>query len=245
MEFAFKPIGVVQSCFSEKFGAPRQAGLIPEATAEVVVFPPYGTEESLRGLSSFTHIWIVFVFHLNAEGRWSPTVRPPRLGGNRRIGVFATRSGFRPNPLGMSAVRLEGIDRIKDAFRLRVSGIDLVDGTPVLDIKPYLPYADRIKGAGGAYAGEAPPRPLSVAFSSQARSALAQMEAGRANRLMSLIEAMLALDPRPAYRRSEPDRVYGFTVDGIDVRWRVIGARARVVSIHTGVESFDQSPETR
>ncbi|MGD8366611.1 MAG: tRNA (N6-threonylcarbamoyladenosine(37)-N6)-methyltransferase TrmO [Desulfobacterales bacterium] len=245
MDFVFKPIGVVRSCFSEKFGVPRQSGLIPEATADIMVFPPYGAEASLRGLSCFSHIWIVFVFHLNADGRWSSTVRPPRLGGNRRMGVFATRSGFRPNPVGMSAVRLEKIDRTGDAYRLRVSGIDLVDGTPVLDIKPYLPYADRIEGAHGAYAGEAPPRSLSVTFSPEARGALERIDAVRRRRLTSLIEAVLALDPRPAYRRSDSGRVYGIAVDGIDVRWRVKGTRARVVSIRAGAEPFDQFPEKR
>jgi tRNA-Thr(GGU) m(6)t(6)A37 methyltransferase TsaA len=245
MEFVFNPIGIVRSCFSEKFGVPRQPGLVPEATADLLLFPPYSDEASLRGLSLFTHIWIVFVFHLNPDGRWSPTVRPPRLGGNRRIGVFATRSGFRPNPVGISAVRLEGIDRGGDGCRIRISGIDLVDGTPVLDIKPYVPYADCVEGAQGAYASRAPSRPLEVVFSPAAQRALEGIEAGRRSRLAALIQSMLALDPRPAYRRCESDRIYGFAVEGFDIRWQVDGSRVRVLSIRAGIEPFDQSPEKR
>ncbi len=229
MEFVFKPIGIVRSCFTEKFGTPRQPGLVPEAGAEIVLSPPYHVEEAVRGLSSFSHLWIVFVFHRNRS--WSPTVRPPRLGGNRRIGVFASRSGFRPNPVGMSAVRLEKIVRESGSCRLRISGGDLIDGTPVLDVKPYVPYADRICNAEGGFAGAPPERRLEVVFSSEAEKAAAEIEAEGSTRIKDLISAVIALDPRPAYQRTDSKRDYGTLLHGFDVRWQVCGKTALVTSI--------------
>ena len=135
-DFTFHPIGVIRSCFTEKFGIPRQPGLVPAARATLEVFSPYDRDEAFRNLDEFSHLWVIFVFHGIPAGKWRPTVRPPRLGGNRRTGVFATRSGFRPNPIGMSAVSLEGIRRHNGKLLLELSGIDLLDRTPVLDIKP-------------------------------------------------------------------------------------------------------------
>lgn len=136
-DFTFTPIGMIHSCFTEKFGIPRQPGLVPAAQASLAVLPPYDRDEAFRGIEQFSHLWIIFVFHGIAAGKWQPTVRPPRLGGNRRIGVFATRSAFRPNPIGMSTVALTGVRRQQDGFYLDLAGVDLLDGTPVLDIKPY------------------------------------------------------------------------------------------------------------
>ena len=165
--FCFHPIGVVYSCFSEKFGIPRQPGLVPAARATLEILPPYDRDEAFRGLDDFSHLWIVFVFHgIDAE-KWQPTVRPPRLGGNTRVGVFASRSGFRPNPIAISSVVLESIRRDHGKMVLELSGIDILDQTPVLDIKPYLPYADSIPDANGGYAGE-PPRPsIAIDFSNR------------------------------------------------------------------------------
>jgi tRNA-Thr(GGU) m(6)t(6)A37 methyltransferase TsaA len=245
MTFTFEPIGVVRTCFTDKFGIPRQSGLVPEARGEIELFPPYASAEAVRELTSFSHLWVAFVFHGNPEGRWSPTVRPPRLGGNRRIGVFASRSGFRPNPIGLSAVRIEGIRHDGAVCRIGISGADLLDGTPVLDIKPYLPYADRIEDATGGIADKAPGKRLSVVFSPGARKSARRMEAENGIDLFGLIEAMLALDPRPAYQESKSERIYGFILHGADVRWQVRGTEARVLTIRTGPYGFDQTEEKR
>jgi tRNA-Thr(GGU) m(6)t(6)A37 methyltransferase TsaA len=241
MEFNFTPIGVIRSCFPEKFGVPRQAGLVREAAGSVALFPPFDSEEALRGLEAFSHIWITFVFHENLGKNWSPTVRPPRLGGNRRIGVFASRSGFRPNPVGISAVRLEGIVREAGDCRLQVRGLDLVDGTPVLDIKPYVPYADAIAGARAGYAVSAPEPTLSVIFSAEAEATLARLETERQIPLRRLVENLLALDPRPAYRRQAPG-AYGTRLYDLDIRWQAEGSTARVVSVETADPEQPDSP---
>ena len=137
------PIGTIESCFKEKFGVPRQPGLAPAARASLILQPPYNRPEALAGLEAFSHIWLVYLFHAIEKGKWKPTVRPPRLGGNRRTGVFATRSNFRPNPIGLSAVKLENIVTRGPDIRLELSGVDLLDGTPVLDIKPYIDGVDQ------------------------------------------------------------------------------------------------------
>ena len=245
MAFTFDPIGVVRTCFTDKFGIPRQAGLIAGATGEIVLFSPYASAEAVRELTSFSHLWVVFVFHGNPEGRWSPTVRPPRLGGNRRIGVFASRSGFRPNPIGLSAVRIEGINHDGAVCRIGISGVDLLDGTPVLDVKPYLPYADRVEDATGGIADKAPAKRLTVIFSPEARNAARRLEAENGIELLGLIDAMLALDPRPAFHESRSERVYGFTLHGFDVRWQIRGAEARVLSIRADRRGFEQTEEKR
>ena len=163
-DFTFHPIGVIRSCFTEKFGIPRQPGLVPAARATLEVFSPYDHDEAFRDLDEFSHLWVLFVFHGIPAAKWRPTVCPPRLGGNRRTGVFATRSGFRPNPIGMSAVSLEGIRRQNGKLLLEMSGVDLLDRTPVLDIKPYLPYADALSGAFGGFADRPPEGNLPVAW---------------------------------------------------------------------------------
>ena len=146
-------IARVHSDFSSKFGVPRQSGLVEDLESTLVFEPEFRSEDALRGLEDFSHLWLVWVFHQAARGEWSPTVRPPRLGGNARLGVFATRSPFRPNPIALSAVRLAGVERTAgQGTVLRLRGADLVDGTPVLDIKPYLPYADCVPGALGGFA---------------------------------------------------------------------------------------------
>jgi tRNA-Thr(GGU) m(6)t(6)A37 methyltransferase TsaA len=219
----FEPIGTVRSPWPEKFGVPRQAGLAPAVTATIELDPARVPAEALRGLEATSHVWIVFVFHRSPplEGA---TVRPPRLGGNQRLGVLATRSPVRPNPIGISAVRLLGIE----GHRLRVAGPDLVDGTPVLDIKPYVPYADAIPEATCAWADRAP-TPLPVCFSEDASATLASRP--DADTLRDLIEQSLRWDPRPAYHDDDPDRVYAARLDDVDVRWRVEGGGVVVVEI--------------
>jgi len=231
-EYRLSPIGHIHSPFREKFGIPRQPGLVPSARSTLEILPPYDREEAFRGLSDFSHVWLLFWFHGNPEAAWRPTVRPPRLGGNQRLGVFATRSGFRPNPVGLSAVRLLGMDRVAGRLILRLGGADLLDGTPVLDVKPYLPYADRIPEAVGGFASSAPDEPLTVAFSPEAEAVLTERKERGEPDLRPLVVEMLRADPRPAYQRSpETDRVYGFRLENLDVRWTIRAGTVRVVGL--------------
>lgn len=238
MSFEFAAIGHIESCYREKFGVPRQSGLVPEAWARLVLYPPYASDEALAGLEGFSHLWIIFVFHRHLQRDAGLSVRPPRLGGNARIGVFASRSSFRPNPIGLSAVEVVAIERAGDDRTLLLRGGDFVDGTPVLDIKPYLPYADSIAAARSGYAAQAPLPVLQVGFSTEA---LRQIEAAEATlpRLRTLIKQTLALDPRPAYHAGEGGRIYGMRLYDYDVKWRVAGNRAEVVALDAAV-SMDQ-----
>ncbi len=225
----FMPIGVIRSCFREKFGIPRQPGLVSEARATLELLPPYNPPEAVRGLEGFSHLWLIFVFHEIPAGRWQPTVRPPRLGGNQRLGVFATRSPFRPNPIGLSAVRLERIEIAQGRVVLHLAGADLLDGTPVLDIKPYVPYADGIPDATGGFAPSAPEATLAVEFSPSAAAFCAAWPEGD---LRTLITQILRQDPRPAYEREStaPQR-YGMKLYDFDLRWEMRGDTAEVIEI--------------
>ena len=227
-----RPIGIIRSPFREKFGIPRQPGLAPAARATFEPVPPFDRPEAYEGLDDFSHLWLIFHFHAVAREAWKPTVRPPRLGGNRRVGVFASRSMFRPNPVGLSVVALERIDRSGPHPVLHLQGVDLLDGTPVLDIKPYLPWVDAIPEARAAYAGSRPGTETAVRFSPPARQQL-DAAARQHPELPALIEQVLAQDPRPAYRAGadEPGRVYGMRLDGFDVRWKVTAAGIEVVAI--------------
>ncbi len=232
-DFNFHPIGIVHSCFTQKFGIPRQPGLVPVARATLELLPPYDREETCRGLDQFSHLWIVFVFHAVDAQKWRPTVRPPRLGGNRRLGVFATRSGFRPNPIGTSSVVLERVGREHGKMVLKLSGVDLLDQTPVLDIKPYLPYADSIPDASGGYAGQ-PPRPsLPVQFSDRARQAGAEAEKTYPG-FSDLVIQVLRIDPRPAYMVNRFDRTtFGLRLYDRNIRWTVRPGAIVVEAIET------------
>lgn len=232
MQFSFEPIGHIRSCFKEKFGIPRQPGLARDAVAKLEILPPYNREEAFRGLEVFSHLWIVFVFHQNHAEGWRATVRPPRLGGNRRIGVFASRSGFRPNPVGISAVAFEGIEMDKGRISLLLKGIDLLDGTPVLDVKPYIPYADSFPEAGGGYASDPPSADMQVLFDDQASEACVRREKTSLPGLRRLIVQLLEQDPRPAYRSGNSDtRKFGIRLFDLDVRWEVEGNTIRVTAI--------------
>jgi len=238
MEFSFKPIGIINSCFKEKFGIPRQPGLATEARAILNMFAPFDQMESFKGLADFSHIWIIFVFHFGMRDTWKATVRPPRLGGNRRAGVFSTRSGFRPNPIGMSAVRLEKIVREKKETRLYLGGVDLMDGTPVLDIKPYLPYADAIAGSSGGFASSIPEDRIRVDFSPEARAFCLEKEQSGYPGLARLIEQLLKMDPRPAYYASTPQKNhFGMKVYDFNVRWEIAEGAAYVIACEDGVGS--------
>lgn len=215
-EISMRPIGRIESCFKEKFGTPRQSGIVSEACGRVV-FSDEVPRGACRGLEEFSHVWIVFLFDQvgEEEARWF--VRPPRLGGNEKKGVFATRSPFRPNRIGLSLVALDSVS--DDA--LEVSGLDLVEGTPVLDIKPYLPYVESLPEAAGGFAKEAPD-PLMVEFSDTAR-------VGLTGEAMALITRVLAVDPRPAFHNDE-ERIYGCRLAGLNVNWQVKAGRVLVLS---------------
>ena len=221
MEFTMEAIARIRTDFSTKFGVPRQSGLVEALEAEIVFEPAYRNRDALRGLEGFSHLWLVWVFHQAAGRDWSPTVRPPRLGGNRRMGVFATRSPFRPNPIALSAVGLAGIEETADRGPvLRVRGADLVDGTPILDIKPYLPYADCLPQAQGGFASQPAGETLAVEIPPEIWARIPE------NRREAL-RAVLAQDPRPRYQ-NDPGRVYGFVFGGWEIRFTVDGERLTV-----------------
>lgn len=208
-----EPIAYIKTAFPAKFGIPRQSGLVPELKGEIVFYPAYRNPDAVRGLSEFTHIWLLWQFSGTARGDWSPTVRPPRLGGNTRVGVFATRSPFRPNPIGLSCVRLLAVRYGANGPILEVAGADLMDGTAILDIKPYLPYTDAHPEASAGFAGAVYDKKLNVVFPEELRSRISEEE-------HSALVALLQQDPRPSYQ-DDPDRIYGFGYADWEIRFRV------------------------
>lgn len=232
MNYSFTPIGIVHSCFPDKFGVPRQPQLTPAATGHIELLPPYNREEAVRELDGFSHIWVMFVFHEAKREAWKPTVRPPRLGGNRRVGVFASRSPERPNPIGLSLLTLDGVQTGEGGVILQVSNLDLIDGTPVLDIKPYVPYADSVPDARAGFAPQAPDKRLPVNFSETARQQLQALSANYPD-LATLIEQVLQQDPRPAYQDRSPDseRVFGMQLYDLEIKWQVQNGVVQVIEV--------------
>ena len=221
MGFSVEPIGVIHSCFKDKFGVPRQPGLVSVANAWLELFVPYNRAEAFSGLDGFSHIWITFVFHHCLDQAARLSVRPPRLGGNRKVGVFASRSTHRPNPVGISVAELAGIEQDKGGLRLRLRGLDLVDGTPVLDIKPYVPYSDSVPEARADYAPQAPVISFDVVFSAAAELQC-ETHFQRWPELRQLIVEVLGLDPRPAYLVGRSvEKAFAVRLYELDVRWRV------------------------
>ena len=213
-EFTVKPIAYIRSDFKEKFGIPRQSGRAPSLTSEIVFYPEYRDPQALRGIDGFSHLWLLFDFSLAHKTDWSPTVRPPRLGGNERVGVFASRSPFRPNPIGLSCVKLLRVEKRKDdGLVLIVLGADLLDGTPILDIKPYLPFADWIPTATGGYATAHEKDGLTVDFPKILLDKIPE------EKRQGLIEC-LADDPRPSYQ-DDPLREYGMAFANYQIKFRV------------------------
>ena len=210
-----EPIGVMRTCFGEKFATPRQPGLCPSAWGRLEFHQPYRGEDFLRGIEGFSHLWIIFGFHQTAGQPWSPTVRPPRLGGNQRVGVFASRSTFRPNGLGLSLCRFEGIENSPTGPILLLGGLDLVEGTPIFDIKPYLAYAESIPQACSGYAEEAPIL-MEVIIAPEAAADFAALP----QRDQAIIREALAQDPRPAVHH-DVSRLYGAKLCGLNVRFSV------------------------
>ena len=233
MSWTFHTIGLIESPCKEKFGIPRQSGLVPELTARIIIQAPYDCIEAFEQLESFSHIWVLSVFHqvLNTDYKWQPTVRPPRLGGNKRVGVFASRAPYRPNPIALSVYKLNGIEHHRQQLALSVSGCDLVDGTPVLDIKPYVPYADKVDHAQAGYVDEVAKSILNVVFDGPASEACAEIESNGYPGFGLLVERLIAQDPRPAYHAESQQKVYGIRIYDYNVRFRVIDGQATVMQI--------------
>lgn len=225
-------IGEIHSCFTEKFGTPRQPGLAPLAQAELHLYPEYSAFETVRGIESFSHLWLIFQFHQTAAQGWKPLVRPPRLGGNQRIGVFASRSMFRPNSLGLSVCTLEKVEYQQQKIILHLSGIDLIDGTPIIDIKPYLPYSDCIDHATAGYAPTAPEQKAIVQFTPLAKQQCIEQQEHHPDQLAELITQILQQDPRPAFHQfSKSAKTYGMKLYKLNIRWTCNNQQITVESI--------------
>ncbi len=225
-ELVIRPIAHIYTDFKDKFGIPRQSGRAKSLCGKIVFEPQYRSADALRELEGFSYIWLLFDFSKSHRGEWSPTVRPPRLGGNRRVGVFASRSPFRPNPIGLSSVKLLKIEKTKEqGCVLHVSGVDILDGTPIYDIKPYLPFSDSHPEAKGGYSDEVCEKRLFVEFPEELLEKIPE------EKREAVLEC-LKEDPRPAYH-DEPDRVYSMRFAGIDIHFQVAESILKVTSIDT------------
>lgn len=217
-------IARIRSDFPTKFGIPRQSGLVKELQATIVMEPEFRNPDMLRGIEGFSHLWLIWQFSANADKEWSPTVRPPRLGGNTRLGVFATRSTFRPNFMGLSSVKFEGLEQTKDfGTVIHISGADLMDGTPIFDIKPYIPYGDCHPDATGGFTDTADSYLLDVGFPEQLLAILPEDK-------RSAAIGVLSHDPRPSYQK-DSDRIYGISFAGFDIRFTVSDTKLTVIEV--------------
>ena len=229
-DYSISAVGHIQSPYKQKFAIPRQPRLVPEAKAKLIFAPDFNREEFVRGIDEFTHIWLLFRFHETADKGYSAMVRPPRLGGNERKGVFATRATFRPNAIGMSAVKLEGIEYKNGQLSLLLAGIDLLDGTPIIDIKPYLPYSDAMLDASAGFADTRPETQMSVEFNPEVTLFIEQQT--QYPDLLNFISNVLKQDPRPAYKKQKNgEQSYGMTLYDYNIRWQVNGEHNLVTSI--------------
>lgn len=221
-----KVIARIRSDFPTKFGIPRQSGIVP-VISTIVFEPEYRVDEALRGIEGYSHLWLIWEFSQAVREDWSPTVRPPRLGGNTRMGVFATRSPFRPNPIGLSSVKLVGIEKTEQGTVLLVEGADLCDGTPILDIKPYLPFTDSHPDAVGGFSDPVREKELAVEIPPELLQIVPEQK-------RDALQKVLAHDPRPSYQH-DPERVYGMAFAGMEVKFRVDGQHLTV----TGIQPTD------
>ena len=224
-DIIIRPIARMRSDFPTKFGIPRQSGLVQELRSTVVFEPEFRNPDTLRGIEGYSHLWLIWQFSEAVRSDWSPTVRPPRLGGNTRMGVFATRSPFRPNSLGLSCVRLLGVEQTKEGTVLHVAGADLMDGTPIFDIKPYVPYSDCHPGAKGGFTDTAGDFLLEVDFP---QALLEKLPAEK----REAAKAVLSHDPRPSYQK-DSDRVYGLDFAGSNIRFQVREGVLTVLSVES------------
>ena len=225
------PIAYINTPYKQKFAIPRQPNLVREARGEIIFENDFADPNCLRGIEQFSHLWLVFIFHETADKGWAPTVQPPRLGGKENIGVFATRSTFRPNPIGLSVVENLGWKQQGASLTLQVGGLDLLDGTPILDIKPYLPYADALPQAKAGFAETAPSSAYEIRYSVDAELSLQELESSYPD-LRSFISSVLKQDPRPAWRKKEQDtKRYGMTLFHLNIKWQVYESHIEVISI--------------
>ena len=232
-DITFKIIARIKSDYHEKFGIPRQSGLVQSMRSIIRFEPEFRNAEALRGLEGFSHLWIVWIFSENIRETWSPTVRPPRLGGNKRLGVFATRSSFRPNPIALSCVKIEQINIDgTEGPEIIVSGADMLDGTPIVDIKPYLPYADAHPEAVGGFADTVLRNKIHVKES----EVLNKLSPEKRSMLIEILEQ----DPRPAYQNN-PERIYGFSFADSEIKFKVAGDELEVVSIEKNAPQKDRT----
>ena len=226
-----QPVAVIHTPYKEKFSVPRQPNLVQDGTGIVELLPPYNQAEAVRGLEQFSHLWLIFQFDQIPQGKWHPTVRPPRLGGNQRVGVFASRSTHRPNPIGLSKVELRHVECKNSKVLLHLGAVDLVDGTPILDIKPYLAYADSEPNAISGFAQSEPKPLLRVEFTAEAESAVKKHSKNRPHLQRFIIE-VIQQDPRPAYQQGKTtDRLYGILLYDLNVKWRIKAGRVDVAEI--------------
>ncbi|MDV7104767.1 tRNA (N6-threonylcarbamoyladenosine(37)-N6)-methyltransferase TrmO [Vibrio sp. TH_r3] len=232
MDHTIEPIGVIHTPYKEKFAVPRQPRLAPSATAKLQLIDNANSPEAIRGIEQFSHLWLLFLFDQNLQAGWTPTVRPPRLGGNERIGVLSTRSPFRPNGIGMSAVELKQVKQTEGQVWLELGSVDLVDGTPIIDIKPYIPYSDAIFDANGGFA-QTEPKLLNVTFSTIAEQQL-RFHANK-EQVRAVIYEVLAQDPRPAYKKNSTDnKEYAVNLFDLNVKFKV---NEQLVTV-TAIERF-------
>ena len=208
-----KIIARIHNAYDGKFGVPRQSGLVEQVVSTIVFEPDFRVAEALRGIEEFSHLWLIWAFDRTEREDWSPTVRPPRLGGNQRVGVFATRSPYRPNAIGLSCVKLLGVEKNSDGTVLKVAGADLMNGTPIYDIKPYLPYTDCRPEATGGFTDRTVKRTVRVEIPDGIASEMSPED-------LDALRAVLQEDPRPAYQ-DDPERVYAFEFGGRNIRFRV------------------------
>lgn len=225
VSFVIEPIAYIRNGYKEKFGVPRQSGLAPSVKSVIEFCEEYRDENCVRDIEQYSHLWLIWGFSKN-EKQWSPTVRPPRLGGNKRVGVFATRSPFRPNSLGLSCVKLESVKDSKNGKLLVVSGGDLADNTPIYDIKPYLPYVDSIEGAFGGFSEEHKNDFFQVEMPDELKARLTESQ-------FQNITELLSLDPRPSYQNDE-ERVYGLAFEDMQIKFRYEGKKIIVSDIIRG-----------
>lgn len=219
-----KIIARIRNPYDGKFGVPRQSGLVEQVVSTIVFEPEYRVAEALRGIEEFSHLWLIWSFDRAERENWSPTVRPPRLGGNERVGVFATRSPYRPNAIGLSCVKLLGVEKGREGTVLKVAGADLMNGTPIYDIKPYIPYADCVPDATGGFTDRTEKWTVDVVIPEECAK-------GMDPETLEALKAVLREDPRPAYQ-DDPERVYAFEFGGKNVRFRVEGHTLYVLTIH-------------
>ncbi len=228
----FDPIGHLRSPYTDRFGIPRQSGLVTAGEARLELLPPYAREEAFAGLEGFSHLWLIFVFHTCLGAGWRPGVRPPRLGGRRKVGVFASRAPYRPNPIGLSAVEFLGLQRDGRGLALRLRGADLLDGTPILDIKPYVPYADALPQARGGFAQEPPMSDWGLEFAAEALEQIARIDPAGERQVGLLIGQILHQDPRPGYMDRYPERdSFVMRLYDLEVHWTLRDGVARVTAV--------------